>query len=483
MKKIAGIWLLFYIACIATKAQDTIIFDLTRMTKTVEYIEFPVSIASENDVNSLDFTMYLLDIGYSDVTVIKQKSYLMGTSNTDSNKLNFLGYSYSQPIEKNTPIALIRISNPIKHFTVNNMKVTLALINGDNCNRKIITYMCLGDSITLVAPGDTNACYLWSGGETTKSINIGTPDTYVSYTLGPDCTSLEFTSSLISIQGYSPPSASLTVDGPVAFCQNADSTQLNALQGNGYKYLWSTGDTAQSIIVDTAGIYFVEITDSNRCSDISDSVQINVFPLPDETVYLNSPTTFCNGDSVIITTVYQGEGFYLWSTTDTSSNLTVDTSGAFFVEVTDSNGCKAYSDTIVTTLFPLPEILIDADGPTTFCPGDSVVLSAVSDTSVFYLWNTIETSHSIIVYSSGDYTVEVTDSNGCSNTSSPETVSAEYLSADINTDNYVNASDYNSIVGLFGQSCSNCPEDINNDGYVNATDYNYVVGTFGGSCD
>jgi hypothetical protein len=482
MKKIIYAFIMV-ISWIAVNAQDTIIFDLSKITRTTDYIEFPISVASEDEVNSLDFAMYLLDIGFSDMTVVKHKSYLMGSSNTDSNKLSFTGYSFSEPIEKNTPIASVRVYDPTKDFTVNNMKVTLHLINANTSDRKIITYFCMGDSISLIAPGDTNACYLWSAGYSTKSIKVGTEGNYVSYTLSSDCSNLEFTSSIISLKSATPPIASFTADGPVEFCQDADSVSLTALDGNGYNYLWSNGDTAQSITADSAGIYFVEITDSNRCSDISDSIQIEVFPLPDETVYLNGPTNFCNGDSVIITAAYQGEGSYLWSTTDTTNSLTVNTGGSFFLEITDTNGCKAFSDTIETTLLPLPDVFIDAEGPTTFCPGDSVVLTAVSDSTVFYIWNTSETSQSINVHNSGDYTVEVTDTNGCSKMSETETVSAEYLPADINTDNFVNASDYNNIVGLFGQSCSNCPEDIDNDGYVNATDYNYVVGTFGSSCN
>ncbi|HVE61633.1 MAG TPA: T9SS type A sorting domain-containing protein [Chitinophagaceae bacterium] len=74
------------------------------------------------------------------------------------------------------------------------------------------------------------------------------------------------------------------------------------------------------------------------------------------------------------------------------------------------------------TINSLPTASISAGGPTTFCPGGSLTLtSSVGDS---YLWSTGETTQSISVNSSGNYTVTVT-TNGCSATSAATTVTVE----------------------------------------------------------
>jgi len=60
---------------------------------------------------------------------------------------------------------------------------------------------------------------------------------------------------------------------------------------------------------------------------------------------------------------------------------------------------------------------ITANGPTTFCPGGSVTLSA-NESMASYSWSTTETTQAITVFSAGHYIVTVTDGNGCQNTAS-----------------------------------------------------------------
>ena len=93
--------------------------------------------------------------------------------------------------------------------------------------------------------------------------------------------------------------------------------------------------------------------------------------------------------------------------------------------VTDANGCKAKAVKVVV-MDSLPVAKVTANGPTTFCQGGSVTLTANVGSS--YLWSygggLYSYSQSIIVTNVGNYnfTVTVTDSNGCSATSLPVTV-------------------------------------------------------------
>lgn len=67
---------------------------------------------------------------------------------------------------------------------------------------------------------------------------------------------------------------------------------------------------------------------------------------------------------------------YLWSTGETTPSITVSTSGSYTVIVTNSSGCSATSAPVVVNNNVLPSPIIAPSGPTTFCQGGNVVLSA-----------------------------------------------------------------------------------------------------------
>ncbi len=71
----------------------------------------------------------------------------------------------------------------------------------------------------------------------------------------------------------------------------------------------------------------------------------------------------------------------------------------------EESGCVVY------------DVEVSTDGPTTFCSGESVTLSG-PDGALSYLWNTGDTTQSILVSEAGAYSVEVTDSLGCTGSSS-----------------------------------------------------------------
>ena len=78
-------------------------------------------------------------------------------------------------------------------------------------------------------------------------------------------------------------------------------------------------------------------------------------------------------------------------------------------------GPVTLTNTAIVTILAIPVASITPGGPTTFCNGSSVILTASGGTS--YLWSTTETSQSINVTTSGAYNVTITGANGCTNTS------------------------------------------------------------------
>ncbi len=270
------------------------------------------------------------------------------------------------------------------------------------------TTFCAGDSVVLTAT--TGNTYLWSNGATTPSITVFASGAYSVHVVTDD--GCEGDSAPIQVTVNANPTPTVSPVGPTTFC---DGGTVTLTTGSYASYLWSTGATTQSIVVSTSGTYTVTVTDGDGCEGTSGSVGVTVNDLPEPTVTAGGPTTFCQGDNLMLTA--SAASSYLWSTGATSQSITVSTAGSFTVTVTDANGCQGTSDPVVTTVNTNPTPTITPDGPVIFCAGDSVVLTSSASDS--YLWNTGATTQSITVFATGTFSVTVTDANGCVGTSSP----------------------------------------------------------------
>lgn len=115
------------------------------------------------------------------------------------------------------------------------------------------------------------------------------------------------------------------------------------------------------------------------------------------------------------------------------ANPTRNTPGTttyYAASINDLTGCESSTRTAVTlTITAVPAASITATGPTSFCEGSAVLLVANSGSS--YTWSDGSITGSILVNTSGTYTVTVTN-NGCVSTSAPVTVTVNPIpSADV----------------------------------------------------
>jgi len=214
---------------------------------------------------------------------------------------------------------------------------------------------CDGEDVNLTSTSADS--YLWSTGATTQSINVdesGSFEVTIFDINGCPAT----VASPTDVTVFPLPTATISADGPTEFCQG-ETVTLTANSAS--SYLWSTGATSQSITVSTSGTYSVSITDSNGCTDTSNSTVVTVNPLPSTpTISANGALTFCDGQSVELTS--SSEDSYLWNTGATSQSITVTSSGSFSVTVTDANGCSASSSSTTTTALPNSTWYADTDG-------------------------------------------------------------------------------------------------------------------------
>ncbi len=266
---------------------------------------------------------------------------------------------------------------------------------------------CQGQSSTLDA-GAGFTSYLWNTGAVTRSINVNTGGNYtVTVTAANNCSGID--SELIVVRNNPAP----VINGDLTICQG-DATTLNA--GGGYSsYLWNNGATTQTIPVSGAGNYTVTVSSAYGCiGSTSATTVVNQLPVP----VITGVTTICQGTS---TSFDAGAGYaaYLWSNGSTSQTIAPGTAGVYTVTVTDNNTCSN-SDNINLAVNALPVPAIT--GTTAFCQGDNSNLNAGPGFSN-YLWSDGSTSQVINVTTAGNYSVTVTDANGCSaNTSSAITV-------------------------------------------------------------
>ncbi|MBK7108396.1 MAG: T9SS type A sorting domain-containing protein [Bacteroidetes bacterium] len=269
---------------------------------------------------------------------------------------------------------------------------------------------CKGESTELTASGGVS--YVWSNGATTSSITVTKAGSYYveitnefgcSVTMGP------------VVVTVNPKPIAVITGGICNFCEGG-SVILTA--NSGASYLWSTGETTQSIVVTTGGDYTVTVTNAFGCSNTSLPTTVTVYDNPEPVISADGPTEFCDGGSVTLTSTAGAS--YLWSTGETTQSITVDGTGCYTVTVTSEYGCEG-SDEICTTEYPNPECSIE--GVLEICTGECTTLSAPE--GYIYLWNTGATTSSIEVCTGGVYSVTITNEYGCSSTCEVEVIEHE----------------------------------------------------------
>jgi hypothetical protein len=200
----------------------------------------------------------------------------------------------------------------------------------------------------------------------------------------------------------------LTV-GSTTFCEGGSvELRSNYEWGN----TWSNGATTPSIVVKTGGVYSVTHTDANGCKATSEPLSVFVHePLFAPKIEVNGSTTFCEGGSVELRSNYEWGN--TWSNGATTPSIVVKTGGVYSVTHTDANGCKATSEPLSVFVHEPPFApKIEVNGSTTFCEGGSVELK--SNYLSGNTWSNGAETASIIVTIGGNYSLMVTDFNGCS---------------------------------------------------------------------
>jgi gliding motility-associated-like protein len=135
------------------------------------------------------------------------------------------------------------------------------------------TTICIGDNATLTAGGGT--IYLWSTGATTPSISVN-PTSLTSYTVAVTDANGCFDSKSVDVDVIALPVPMITQEVDT-ICKGT-STTLTA--SGGTTYLWTTGETASSILISPYVTSVYSVTASNSLNNVvcsaNASTQMNV---------------------------------------------------------------------------------------------------------------------------------------------------------------------------------------------------------------
>lgn len=239
------------------------------------------------------------------------------------------------------------------------------------------------------------------------SASIGINTVTYDYTDGNQCSN----TITQDVEVFANPSASFT-GLAVEYCEADGAAPLTGLPAGGtFNGSGISGANFHPGVAGAGGPYNITYTytDGNGCSNTSSAASATVLASP--VVYVGEDTTICPLEMV---TIDAGPGFssYSWSTNETTQSITVANTGVYGVTVTQANGCTGYDEVSIGVNAQLTPV-ITASGPTTFCQGGNVVLSATSGYSN-YLWSDgFTTTQTLTVGSSGDFSVSVGDALGC----------------------------------------------------------------------
>ncbi|MCU0433034.1 MAG: PKD domain-containing protein [Bacteroidia bacterium] len=286
---------------------------------------------------------------------------------------------------------------------------------------------CNGTLSATISGGTPGYTYNWSSGCTTancSNICAGTYTLTATDSLG--CTITD------SITVNEPPAMSVQMQSTPAYCNQANG-YVNAIGSGGtgnLSYVWNPGNLAQqSSNVIPPGTYSVTVTDQNNCWIID---SITVSNIPGVAVAGNPSTSVScyNGtDGAASVTATGGTAPYTYSWVPNVSSTSAASSlaaGSYVVLVVDSAGCSA--TTTVTVTQPIQLTATAGASPAAVCAGQSVTLTATpagGTPGYTANWqpigvNNLQTTY--VPFSSGTFTVTVTDLNGCTTTATTSVV-------------------------------------------------------------
>ncbi|MEZ4952156.1 MAG: T9SS type A sorting domain-containing protein [Saprospiraceae bacterium] len=277
---------------------------------------------------------------------------------------------------------------------------------------------CFGaaNGAATVAPSGGNGTYTyaWSNGSTDQTATNLSAGTYsVVVTDGENCTATE------NVTIGQPSELIVTAVATAQTAPGVDDGTATATPSGGsgtYTYAWSNGETTATITGLAPGTYVVTATDSNGCED-SQTVTVNNFGCA-VTANTIGEDVSCNGNADGMASIDLANSAnpisYEWSNGETTATIENLAPGTYVVTATDGNNCE-----IVSSIEIEEPAVLNANTTSTAVTaagandGTATANPTGGNGPFTYAWSNGETTATITGLASANYTVIVTDVNGC----------------------------------------------------------------------
>jgi len=254
--------------------------------------------------------------------------------------------------------------------------------------------ICLNSNTQIGAAAIPGNTYSWTstpaGFTSTTSNPTVTPLVTTTYTLVETITATgcQKSNSVIVTVDLLPPTASvISAGGPTTICADGSVTLSGNIGGT-----WSTGAVTPSILVNTAGDYFVTNTSGCGVDVTSNHIIVTVNPLPaavagaDRAICLNVSTTL--GAAAVVGSTYS------WSSSpagfsSTLANPTaapVVTTTYTVVETTTATGCTN-THSVIVTVYPLPAAIAGSNRD--ICINTTTQIGGANVAGTTYSWTSV----------------------------------------------------------------------------------------------
>jgi gliding motility-associated-like protein/uncharacterized repeat protein (TIGR01451 family) len=279
--------------------------------------------------------------------------------------------------------------------------------------------LCNGDasgSIDLSVSGGIEPYdYLWSNNAVSQDLNNIPAGNYsVEVTDGNNC----------------PQTLAMTVTQPSALvlseshinpvCQSGSQGSINLSAAGGtpnYTFFWNNGENSEDITGLYAGTYSCIVTDENFCTK---EITIILSDPDAVTISETHQDVLCYDESTASINITINNGIapfdFEWSNSATTEDIASLPAGLYFVNVVDNNSCGGFISVTIAepdTLVYLSNTVIN-DVSCFGGTNGSITITAAGGTSPYdFLWNTSAVSSTIQNLVSGNYSLTITDDNGC----------------------------------------------------------------------
>lgn len=293
-----------------------------------------------------------------------------------------------------------------------------------NFNSTNLSFWASNNCIT-----NTGFCNAVDYGRYKTMISQGNKDLFVVNAFDPNRDPYDFfiRSGTGCVKDYAPICIANCMDTLVACKDTTISVSTGMCDGIGPEmaFSWSTGAIVNSISVIATGWYSVTVTPENGCFILTDSIYVEIYPIPD-VPHITDGKGF-NVDSIITvavqlcspdTTVLTGGGFgatdtYWWTGPGLGagvydSTVVVSLTGTYFFYVRSINGCVEANSVLVKENLPFPlfDLEMSVDDSVEVCFPDAFTVQlydSISNSSaavnclstnvytVFSTWNSVPT--------------------------------------------------------------------------------------------